>query len=127
MTVKRICPQHGAYAARRCPTCAQDRATRPKPLTQARMIRNTARWHRARDRALDRDQHRCTYGLEHGEHFWMPDGRCPVTDGVDVHHRTPIEDGGAPFDDRNLRTLCSTHHHRKEEEHRRAKRDEVPA
>jgi 5-methylcytosine-specific restriction endonuclease McrA len=104
-----------------CPSCEQphegdhdcpNRTARRKVLNAADRIRSSARWKRARARRLRTDGARCTYGTFAGESFWMADGRCPVVVKLDVHHRTPIEQGGAPFDQENLRTLCHQHHRR---------------
>lgn len=120
MTVQRICATHGRYVGRSCPTCRDDRARRPKPRTLAERVRSTKRWKSTEREAKRRDDGRCTYGLEPGDrgtrHY--PDGRCPVVDGLQGHHRTPVEDGGAPYDLENVRTLCATHHARVESEYR---------
>lgn len=125
MTVQRICAQHGRYVGRSCPKCRADRAARPKKKTGAVAVRSSQRWKRVVEQAKRRDGHRCTYGLEPGDrgarHYLG--GRCPVTDGLDGHHRTPIEDGGAPYDLANVRTVCRTHHARLEAE-QRAERSE---
>lgn len=117
MTVQRLCARHGRYVGSSCPTCRRDRATRPKPKTDAVRIRSTRKWKQVAAAARRRDGNRCTYGLELADfgssHY--PDGRCPVVDGLDGHHRTPIEDGGRPYALDNVRTVCRTHHARLEQ------------
>lgn len=100
--------------------CPRAGRRRPKPTSAADKIRATARWQRTRARILRRDGHRCTFGTYDDERYWL--GRCPVTKGVDVHHRQPIEQGGAPFAGDNLRTMCATHHARDEQRIREAAR-----
>lgn len=123
MAVKRICPRHGVYTARRCPACETARNARPRPQTTARQIRSTSRWKAVTRAVRARDDHRCTFGMpEHAlpelagvearESGHYPDRRCPVVEGLDVHHRIPIEAGGQPYAQGNLRTLCRTHHAR---------------
>lgn len=112
-----LCPTHGSYRIARvgraaCPACRAERDQRAKPDTPARRIRSTRAWKRLRKLVVERDDGQCTFGTAPGEHYWT--GRCPVIDGLDVHHIVAIDDGGAPFDERNLRTLCATHHRRLE-------------
>ncbi len=59
------------------------------------------RWAQARDAALHRDGERCSLSRLFG-------GDCHAT--LDVHHLTPVSDGGAPYDLDNLLTACHTHH-----------------
>jgi 5-methylcytosine-specific restriction endonuclease McrA len=127
VTVQRICAQHGRYVGRDCPKCRSVRAARPKPRTRAVAVRSSARWKNVAAAAAKRDGHRCTYGLEDGDRGarTYPGGRCPVQDGLTGHHRTPIEDGGAPYDLANVRTLCATHHARLEAEARTHRREET--
>lgn len=126
MTVQKICAEHGRYVGRECPSCRAGRARRAKRKTRAEAVRATARWKRAQAAAIARDGGRCTYGLEDGDrgvaHY--PGGRCPVEEGLQGHHRIPIEDGGAPYDLRNVRTVCATHHARLEAELREEKHGE---
>jgi len=62
---------------------------------------DTLAWEIARAAALDRDGHRCTVARLLG-------GACsPV---LDVHHLTPVTEGGAPCDLDNLITVCHRHH-----------------
>lgn len=126
MPVQRLCARHGRYVGKACPTCRRDRATRPKRATSADRVRSTPRWKKVAAAAAARDGHRCTYGLEPGDrgvaHY--PEGRCPVREGLDGHHRIPIEDGGAPYSLANVRTVCRTHHARLEQEARAARREE---
>jgi hypothetical protein len=83
----------------------------------ARKLRSTKRWQSARRVRLNMDGGRCTFGTHGAERFWTE--RCPVTKDVDVHHIEPVNDGGAPYDPANLRTLCETHHNQVEQERRR--------
>lgn len=118
----RVCALHGLYrAAGGCPKCTASRST-SKPTTRANRIRSSARWQRVRARILDRDGHRCTYGLyDEDDLRGIPRGGCRARHGLDVHHRTPIEDGGDPYDDANLRSLCSRHHSVVERNYRQSK------
>ena len=63
---------------------------------------NSRRWADARGKALDRDGWRCT--------------RCGKAARLEAHHNQALVAGGAPYDLRNLRTLCRgchIEHHRK--------------
>jgi hypothetical protein len=122
MTVQRICAAHGRYSGRRCEACAAERARRPKRKSAADRIRSTAAWKRAERRTIARDGDQCTYGTEIGDGR-VVGRRCPVVTGLQVHHRVAIEDGGAPLDDSNLRTVCATHHARLEAESRRLREE----
>ena len=57
-----------------------------------RTLYHLAGWKRARLGALRRAGYRCQ--------------RCGGARRLEVHHRTPIEQGGAPFDPRNLEVCC---------------------
>jgi hypothetical protein len=65
-------------------------------------IRDTAAWKTAREAARARDGG-CVY-----RHQGECDGR------VSVHHRVPLERGGAPFDLANLISVCRRHHEQAE-------------
>lgn len=57
-------------------------------------------WAIARVRAFNRARWRCE--------------RCGRPSRLECHHKTPLEDGGAPYDLRNLQALCRQchiHHH----------------
>lgn len=117
MAVRRICSRHDVvYVGRRCLICVDEAAARTKPQNHADRIRATAAWKAAQKLCLTLAGDRCTYGLEDGDrgatHF--DDGRCPVVVRLQAHHRIPIEAGGDPFDQRNLRCVCATHHARLE-------------
>ena len=58
-----------------------------------RKIYNSAAWKLARQARLDLDAHACTWCGHSG-------------DRLEVHHRVPLAEGGAPFDIDNLQTLC---------------------
>lgn len=126
MTVQDICARHGRYVGGECPACKLERARRPKRRTLAEKVRATGRWRRVERAAKNRDGGRCTWGTEPGDrgarHY--PGGRCPVSDRLQGHHRVPIEDGGAPYDLGNVRTLCTQHHGRAESEYRQRKEEE---
>lgn len=116
-----VCAIHGSFIGRRCPDPAH---RRQKPRSRIDEIRSTALWQKIRRLAAQRDGHRCTYGLEPGDRGTQAydDGRCPVTAGLDGHHRVAIEDGGEAYDLDNVRTVCGTHHVQLEAERRRARR-----
>lgn len=128
--VARVCGIHGLYAGRACPACKTSRATsaatrRWQRASAADRIRSSARWKRVAARILVRDGHRCTFGLyDEDDARGVPAGGCRARLGVDVHHRVPIEDGGDPFDDANLRSLCERHHASVEQAYRAAKEDD---
>ncbi len=63
---------------------------------------NTLRWRIARNRALERDGHRCTVSRLLG-------GPC-APGPLHAHHIVPVEEGGPLFDVDNLGTTCSAHH-----------------
>ena len=58
-------------------------------------------WDDLRARALARDGHRCVIGRLFG-------GTCHPT--LDVHHVTPITEGGDPLALANVVTVCHSHH-----------------
>ena len=53
-------------------------------------------WHTVRLSILERDGWRCT--------------KCGRAGSLEVHHVTPLENGGHPTDPANLVTLCRDHH-----------------
>ena len=62
---------------------------------------NSQEWEQARTRTLLRDANRCSLGRLFG-------GDChPV---LHVHHLRRPEDGGEPYADLNLLTVCASHH-----------------
>ena len=66
---------------------------------------DTRTWDEARERTLARDGQRCTVARLIG-------GECsPI---LDVHHLVPLSEGGDPFGDANLVTICHAHHGRLE-------------
>lgn len=89
--VKGKCRRHAAEAD----------AARNLGRARSLAVYRSARWRRLRRRILL-------------ERPWCeePSERChePATD---VDHITPIEDGGDPWDEENLRPLCHRHHSRK--------------
>lgn len=62
---------------------------------------DSPKWSAARTRILARDADRCTVARLIG-------GPCHAR--LDVHHLIPVEEGGAPYDDDNLVTVCARHH-----------------
>ena len=126
MAVNRICSRHEiVYTGRQCPACREEAvARRGREPSEADRIRSTRAWKAAQRLCLQLAEHRCSYGLEPGDrgttHF--EDGRCPVEIELQAHHRIPIEDGGDPFDQENLRCLCATHHAREEAAYRSRRR-----
>lgn len=62
---------------------------------------DTRRWEQAREQILVRDAGRCTVARLIG-------GPCSPT--LDVHHLTPLSEGGAEYDDANLISVCRRHH-----------------
>jgi hypothetical protein len=108
-----------------------------------RRIRGMKSWQMTRRRVLERDGHRCTYGLyaeddarglPPDEHGALPGARrCAARRRLDAHHIEPIEEllerGGDPFDEDGCRTLCNDHHNAVDAARRRSKRaeeDDVP-
>ena len=57
-----------------------------------RKLYRLAAWKRARLLALRRAGYKCQ--------------RCGGARRLEVHHRTPLEHGGAPFDPANLEVIC---------------------
>ena len=71
------------------------------PSHSHRYIYNLQRWKRLRRTILDRDGWRCQ--------------SCGRAGRLEVHHKTPVREGGAIWDPANLTTLCyrchvSSHH-----------------
>jgi len=62
-------------------------------------------WDEARERTLARDGRQCTVARLIG-------GTCSPT--LDVHHLTPVSQGGEPYTDENLISVCHLHHPRLE-------------
>ena len=54
-------------------------------------------WARARAEAMTRAGWRCARCGRHGR--------------LDCHHRTPLSEGGAPYDQRNIEVLCRACHY----------------
>lgn len=114
--VAKICALHGLYQGKQCPACKAARQTadatrRRDRATAADRIRSGKRWKRAAAWVLERDGHRCTYGnYPEDDTRGLTSAGCLARHGLDVHHRIPIENGGDPFDETNLRTLCDDHH-----------------
>lgn len=125
--VARVCALHGLHAGPTCPQCKaglEQRSTARKRRSAAHRIRSSARWKKTVARVLERDGYRCTYGLYEGDDSrGLPLGGCRARRRLDVHHRTPIEDGGDAFDEENLRTLCNRHHAIVEAVYRQSKED----
>jgi len=108
VTIYRLCSKCGATIdpateGRRgpCRRCERERSRARRAAGEpGYIIRGTALWQRTRLAALARDGHRCT--------------GCGFSGRLEVHHVTPIADGGAAYDLKNLVTLCPSCHHRQE-------------
>ena len=57
---------------------------------------NSARWHRVRRVVLDRDSWRCV--------------QCGRAGMLQVDHVKPLSQGGEPWDEKNLQSLCKKCH-----------------
>jgi len=68
---------------------------------------NRRRWSLVRRRVLYRDGWRCR--------------QCGRAGKLEVDHRIPLEDGGAPYDPQNLQSLCRGCHTAKTVEENRAR------
>ena len=73
-------------------------------LPQFRHIFNSRKWRRARALALRHSRGLCVE---------CRDRRGLVVAAREVHHRRPLEKGGAPYDPRNLQPLCFECHRQK--------------
>ena len=77
-----------------CPACQRKRArAADEPWGQ---IYGTRRWRKARGIILARAGRVCE--------------RCGSDEGLDVHHRDPLRDGGDPYELANLHALCARCH-----------------
>jgi hypothetical protein len=97
-----LCPRCGRIGERPGP-CRACEATRSRARLQSephRYVYRGQRWKRTRARVLARDGHRCV--------------TCGEREGLEVHHRIPLGEGGAIHALDNLETLCSRCHHRAE-------------
>ena len=65
------------------------------------------RWARVRVKVLDRDGWACVKCFHKGR--------------LEVDHITPLEDGGAVYDETNLQSLCKNCHFEKSQEERKGK------
>jgi 5-methylcytosine-specific restriction endonuclease McrA len=88
-----------------CPDCRKtmerDKSRRRRAKAKAAVaFRDSRRWQQVREVAKRRDAHRCR--------------RCGTATGLEVHHITPIEQGGNVFSLDNLVTLCQPCHRREE-------------
>jgi 5-methylcytosine-specific restriction endonuclease McrA len=79
----------------RCRDCLR-RYEGAKRARRANRARSSMAWQNARAAARKRDGERCQ--------------RCGATEGLEVHHITPLSKGGAEFDLSNLTTLCQECH-----------------
>jgi len=98
--MKRICPIHGLwnkkYKEDRCPKCNKqyDRTYRNK---SSRKIYDSKKWREdVRPSILFRDGMRCV--------------KCGSNINLIVDHIHELKDGGDPFDENNLETLCKKCH-----------------
>jgi hypothetical protein len=62
-------------------------------------VTQSQKWREVREKALERDKKRCC--------------ECGGDTNLEVHHITPLEEGGRPYDLKNLKTLCRTCHRAK--------------
>ena len=90
-----VCLQDGCgelteAASKRCP--AHERRS------PSSAVASKAGWIQARNRALRRDGHRCTF--------------CGSTEDLEVHHVIPVAEGGDYLDVANLVTTCRACHPR---------------
>jgi 5-methylcytosine-specific restriction enzyme A len=92
-------PFDGTYRRKgRCQTCTRTYERERARVKPSRLVRNSTRFKKLREQIKARDHHRCQ--------------RCGNAYGLDVHHRTPLHQGGAPYDLANLETLCSGCHNK---------------
>lgn len=89
-----------AYRRGRCQEHYSEKSKQDH-ATETRRIRRTAQWKYIRRLVLQRDGYICQE--EGTEPHW----------GDQVDHILPVDEGGAPFDMKNLQTLCQIHHSRK--------------
>lgn len=75
-------------------------ATRNVGRARSLAVYRSARWRRLRKRILR-------------ERPWCEEPERCHEAATDVDHIIPIEDGGDPWDEANLRPLCHPHHSRK--------------
>lgn len=69
-------------------------------------FRWTPEWYHTRKFVLDRDGHECQdCGVGQDEHIARYDRE------LEVHHKTPVSEGGAKYDEENLVALCMACHH----------------
>jgi 5-methylcytosine-specific restriction endonuclease McrA len=94
------CPEHGQ--------AARQRARREEPYGR---ILTSSQWQKARKAVKARDGERCQLD---------EDGTCHGR--LEVHHRVPVREGGAPFDLDNLLVVCRGHHEQIEAQHRASRR-----
>jgi 5-methylcytosine-specific restriction endonuclease McrA len=109
----------------RCDECTKrgerERSRLRDILEPDRAVRSSRQWQETRERVKARDGNRCTYGTYPGDDV-RP--RCRAHAKLTVHHIVRPEDGGAPFDEDNCRTLCYTHHNQLEAIARAKRREE---
>jgi 5-methylcytosine-specific restriction endonuclease McrA len=89
-------PEGGYHRAGKCQTCSRTYERERARVKPSRLVRNSARFKKLRERIKARDHHRCQ--------------RCGSSHRLDVHHRIPLHQGGDPYDPANLETLCSDCH-----------------
>ena len=112
---RRSSPYRPAPGNRKHRRAGGDTVAPRERVPRANAILSTARWARARKAAKDVAKWRCQ--------------RCGRPGRLEVHHRTPLERGGAPFDPGNLEVLCRGCHvaHHRPENHRRGRREPTAA
>ncbi len=101
---KRACLTCGRLTTNgsRCTTCTnrnEAQRTRNRQTREPwRYTYRTPEWARARRQALARANHQCEVQ------------GCTETRDLDVHHITPLRNGGHPTNQANLLVLCDNHH-----------------
>lgn len=83
----------GAYCSQECVYQSERTDTYRSTIEQAR---RSGKWKRKRRQIIERDNGRCQ--------------ECGFDQNLHVHHITPLSEGGEPFDENNLVTLCQSCH-----------------
>lgn len=104
MPIRRPCARPGCPNLVRRGRCPEHQKDDPSDWSNRKhdptqRLYSSARWQRVRERYRKRHPicERCA-------------AQGKTTPVEVVHHRKPIKEGGAPFDERNLEGLCRTHH-----------------
>ena len=96
MPIEYLCPlcMQRSGSPGRCSGCARQNYRED----YSAQLRHTGAWHKARARALNRDDNQCQW--------------CGSTQDLEVHHIQELSEGGSAFDLQNLLTLCKNCHPR---------------